>query len=238
MSNSKNKFTLLSQSVAFISDFAAEKIARGQTIQLDPKQVFPTYINEYDLGKSEVIGKGWELAEKPQIQLPILSKLKYDNGISFAAEINRLIFSDSEPKKNEQDKGFFGRAIKLDDYIEKSGIKISALGINFGLVLPNEEADKYINDNYLNTSKFSSLQKPVKNPNLKVSYNIEEDVTLNLTIYSANNNLIPAYPLALEQGNCVVLDANFDFKNTNLSNAIISSAKSRFDLLKTLFPID
>lgn len=233
-------FIIANQSIAFVSDFGEKNSSPEQPIKIDAKKVFPAYIDDFSLRKAGIIDKAWELAEKPQIDQPFLSQLKYDNGISFTAEINRLVYSDAQPKKFEQDKDFYKRATKLAKYVGQSGIKISAVGTNFGLLMPKENADEYLYDLCLNKQIFSKLEKAVKSPNLRVSYNLEDDITLNINLFSSSKAQVINYPF--EEGNCVVLDANFDCKIENIANltveGAINQALSRFDVLKKLFVID
>jgi hypothetical protein len=195
------------------------------------------YINQFDLSKSGVIDKNWEELERPTYY-GSFAKISYTNGITIEGDFNKFSISNSFEQIVHKD--FIKRTKKLYDMIaDKTKGKIIQMGVNFILVLPTDDPSQYFYDNFLNKNIFGKLQKSISLPYARVSYELEDNKKLNLSIGIQktkdlkNNNFT--------QDECVVVQANFHNElhgNNKLVAGILTNSDGLVDdYLRKIFSI-
>lgn len=235
-----NKFITANRSIAFVNMLGVgEEFNSPQPVQVDPKAIFANFIDDFYLEKEGLVEKSWGLAERPE-RNPIYAKFLYENGIFFVAEPNKLVFQDSAPQENVAEKDFYNRALKLASYLEKHDVTLSAIGINYGLLLPHDAPADYIADNFMNKVTVGQITSPIEKAAVQLSYKLQDNVSLNINCFPSSKQNIPNYKYDKEH--CVAFDVNFHHQlgaPANLSvQSIISDSEAKLELLKSLISME
>lgn len=111
----------------------------NRAIVIVGKEYFPTAVTHEFLKNSKIVKKSWEQSEAP-ITTPVVSVVKYTNGIVFATEKTKLQIVDNIPSANEY---------KIDELGKKLVQKIInvrhiAVGLNIAALCDHAEPGKYV----------------------------------------------------------------------------------------------
>jgi hypothetical protein len=174
-------------------------------IAIAVKQQNPTILTPDFLRYSGIVPNNWELARQPIVTNSV-AQVAFTNGVSIAAQVNKIVFSELIATKEVNEVEIAAIANK---YIEKlPEVEYRAVGINFrGHVMfeqQNGSARNYIFKTLLNPGPWQEFGKAPVSAAMRFVYTLEK-AQLNLDINEAglqlpDKTIIPS----------VIFSANFN----------------------------
>lgn len=113
----------------------------------------PSILHPYFLSSQAVVPDVWKLAQPP-ICTPPLSIVTYTNGISFTVESGKFQVAKSPATPHLKDSEVPACASKYISILPH--VRYTAVGMNFGLMLPDPDPSKHLITQFLNPGPWNS----------------------------------------------------------------------------------
>lgn len=166
---------------------------------INPPMVTPEF-----LLTNKIVQKSWKLQE--QIVLPPLVNLMYTNGVLIKVEEGRVQIDESA------EKDAFRNTYQISTIAKKliqhlGSIEYSAIGMNFKIFYPTENAGKLIVNKFISSGKWRKKVPELIHANARLSFQLENAV-LNISL----SPKIIRHKESLESKSVVSIDCNFHFQ--------------------------
>lgn len=102
------------------------------------------------LKSAGVAQQGWELAEQP-LSTPVMSRIAFSNGVVFSAESQRIQIIDNLPPENDRIAAIAIRFLNNLGYVRHT-----AVGLNFGGILPIPDGSTFLSERFLKSGPWST----------------------------------------------------------------------------------
>jgi len=161
----------------------------------------PTILHPFFLSAQGIVEKEWKEAEPP-ICTPIISKVRYDNGVEFTAEPGKLQILMLEPSL-AQAKEVLPRLARK--YVQTlPHVRYTAVGVNFLGFFQCENSADYLTERFLKTGYWNSAERHPATLCFVLGYDLG-DMMLNLRFEGGKRQSSPS----MEPCKGVVVDTNF-----------------------------
>ena len=153
------------------------------TIVVIAKNNNPSILNPDFLKYNKIVGDNWDIAASP-LCTDMVAQVRYKNGVSVLAELERLVFSENLVVSSESRLRIPSIA---KEYVRRlPHVDYRAIGINpVGHIIADSaaEAEKFVVDNFVSKKPWLVVNKAQAIANLKFVYKLE-DVRFAVSIES------------------------------------------------------
>jgi hypothetical protein len=200
----------------------------------------PSILNPDFLKSEKIVDEDWELSEQP-LSTPVVSLVKFANGIVFVTEIGKVQVQDNKPPEDlytSEVPALTRRYIGKLKYIRHT-----AVGINVTGFVDHSAAGNFLIEKFLQPGNWR--HENLEGVNLKLVYSLPE-ASLNITL---DRGTVTFADEEINR-NGILLNANYHIDTTgdSLESTLreVDTAISRaseyyehfFDIMKTIFDLE
>lgn len=162
----------------------------------------PTILNPDWLLRMELVPEDWELIP-PAISTPVLSQVRYQNGVSVMFEPSKLsVILDGEGVDGPPIADLVNRIVLVLPHVPYTGV-----GINFHAVEELESAGRILREKVIIAGPWHSEERTPSQLSAKFTYAVEDTMSLNVTVTSMHGVDESSEPPV--EKDVLTFDANF-----------------------------